>query len=57
MTHSAEMVRLLMERGADAPQGIWPHRDATSALTIATERGYDHSVDVIRREEERREAS
>ena len=29
------MVRLLMESGADARKGIYPHRDATSALTIA----------------------
>jgi ankyrin repeat protein len=57
MTRSAEMVRLLMEHGADARQGIWPHRDATSALTVATERGYDDIVEIIRREEERREAS
>jgi ankyrin repeat protein len=35
-----EMVRLLMERGADARAGISPHNDATSAITIATERGY-----------------
>ncbi len=30
-----EMVRLLMEHGADARRGIYPHRDATSPLTIA----------------------
>ncbi len=49
-----EMVRLLMQHGADARQGIWPHRDATSPLTMATERGYDDIVAIIRDEEGRR---
>jgi len=49
-----EMVRLLMQHGADARKGIWPHRDATSALTIATERGYTDIVAIIRDEERRR---
>jgi ankyrin repeat protein len=48
------MVRLLMENGADARIGIWPHRDATSALTFATERGYDEIVAIIHEEELRR---
>jgi hypothetical protein len=34
-----EMVRLLMECRADPHAGISPHNDATSALTIARERG------------------
>lgn len=42
------MVRLLMDRGADPFKGIWPHRDATRALTIATERGYDDIVAIIK---------
>lgn len=50
-----EMVRLLMERDSDARKGIWPHRDATSALTIATERGYSEIVGIIREEEQRRQ--
>ena len=48
-----EIVRLLMQHGADARQGIWPHRDATSPLTIATERGYADIVAIIRDEERR----
>lgn len=53
-----EIVRVLMEHGADARKGIYPHRDATSALTIATERGYDEIVAIIQEEEQRgREAS
>ena len=50
------MVRLLMEHGADARKGIYPHRDATSALTLAIERGYDEIVAIIREEEQRRQA-
>jgi ankyrin repeat protein len=52
-----EMVRLLMKHGADARVGIYPHRDATSALTIATERGYDEIVAIIQEEELRRAAA
>jgi ankyrin repeat protein len=48
------MVRLLMENGADARIGIFPHRDASSALTLARERGYDEIVAVIHEEELRR---
>ncbi len=48
------MVRLLMENGADARRGIWPHRDATSALRFAVERGFDDIVAIIHREELRR---
>ena len=48
-----EIVRLLMQHGADARKGIWPHRDATSPLTIATERGYADIVAIIRDEERR----
>ncbi len=46
------MVRLLLEAGADARKGIYPHRDATSALALASERGY-HDVVAIIEEEER----
>jgi ankyrin repeat protein len=48
-----EIVRVLMQHGADARKGIWPHRDATSPLTIATERGYAEIVAIIRDEEHR----
>ena len=49
-----EMVRLLMQHGADARKGIYPHRDATTPLTIATERGYADLVAIIREQEARR---
>ena len=45
------MVRLLMEAGADARKGIFPHRGATSALAIATDREYHDVVAVIENEE------
>ena len=51
---SAGMVRLLMQHGADARKGIYPRREATSALTLATERGYDEIVSIIGEEEQRR---
>jgi ankyrin repeat protein len=56
-SRSVEMTRLLMEYGADARKGVYPHRDATDALTIATERGYDEIAAVIRQEEQRRRAA
>jgi ankyrin repeat protein len=51
------MVRLLMEAGADARQGIFPHRDATSAFVIARDRDYSDIVAAIEQaEQHRREA-
>jgi ankyrin repeat protein len=49
-----EIVRLLMQRGADPHCGIWPHRDATGALTMADERGDAEIAAIIRDEESRR---
>src|SRR4029453_16237091 len=59
LNRDAAMARVLMELGADARQGIWPHRDATTAYTIARERGYDDVVAAIEQGEEgrRRRAS
>ena len=53
----ADVVRLLMRHGADARKGIWPHRGATSAFTLASERGYDEIVRIIEEEEAGRSAS
>lgn len=55
LDRAPELVRVLMEHGANARVGIYPHRDATSPLTIATERGYDELVAIIREEEQRRQ--
>jgi len=54
LNRSPEMTRLLMQHGADARSGIYPHRDATTAITLAAERGFDDIVAVIREEEQRR---
>ena len=51
----AAMVRLLMERGADAHSGIWPYRQDTQAVVMAAERGYDEIVDIIREQELKRD--
>jgi len=51
-----EMARTLMEFGADPHAGISPHSDATSPLTIATERRYDDIAAILREEEQRRKA-
>ena len=48
------MVRLLMAGGADARKGIFPHRDATTALALARERGYEDIVSAIEEEEQHR---
>jgi len=54
LRRDAVLVRLLMEAGADANKGIYPHRDATSALTMARERQYADIVAIIDGEERRR---
>jgi ankyrin repeat protein len=51
MKRLPEMVRLLMRHGANARQGIDPHRDATTAWTIAKEREYQEIVAIIEEEE------
>lgn len=48
------MVRLLMEAGADARKGIFPHRDATSAFALAQDREYTDIVAIIEDEERHR---
>lgn len=51
---NADMTRALMELGADARAGTWPHRSATTAIAIAKDRGYDEIMAIIEREEQRR---
>jgi ankyrin repeat protein len=51
LSRNAPMVKLLMEAGADARKGIWPNRDATSALTLARDREYSDVVAIIEEEE------
>ncbi len=54
LARNVEMVRLLMRYGADAHQGVYPHRDATSAYTLARERGYQDVLAALDEEEQRR---
>ena len=54
LSRNAPMVKLLMEAGADARKGIWPNRDATSALTLARDREYSDIVAIIEEEEQLR---
>ena len=49
-----EMVRVLAQHGANARVGVYPHRDATNPLAIASDRGYDEIIAIIRAEEQRR---
>ena len=44
VNRSPEMTRLLMQHGADARWGIYPHREATTAFTLVSDRGYDDIV-------------
>ncbi len=47
LNRDASMTRELMALGANARAGIWPHRDATTARTIASDRGYDEILKII----------
>jgi ankyrin repeat protein len=49
-----EIVRFLMQHGANPRKGIYPYRDATGALTLAADRGYTEIVEIMREEELRR---
>ena len=49
-----EIARLLMQYGANARAGVHPYRSATTAFTLAHERGYDEIVAIIEEEEQRR---
>jgi ankyrin repeat protein len=51
---AAEMVRLLMAHGANAREGVYPYREATTAHAIATQRGYDEIVRIIEEAEQDR---
>lgn len=54
LENDPEVVRLLMSHGADARDGVYPHREATTALAIAAQRGQTEVVRVIEEEEQRR---
>ena len=48
------IVRVLMEHGANARTGVYPHREATTPVVIAADRGYDEIVAIIKEAERRR---
>ena len=54
LAQDAEMTALLMELGSDARRGFWPHREATSALAIARDRGYTEILQIIEDAEAKR---
>ncbi len=49
-----EILRLLLDHGADPHKGIYPNRGATTAYILAKERNYDNLVAIMDEEEERR---
>jgi ankyrin repeat protein len=54
LQRQTEIVRFLMQQGADPSKGIWPHRSATAPYILAVERGYDDVVAIIEQEHARR---
>jgi ankyrin repeat protein len=56
MNRMPEMVRILMQLGANPNATVYPRYDASTPLIIAIERGYDEIAATIREEEKRREA-
>ena len=54
LARAPEMVRLLMANGANARDGVYPHRAATTAHAIAVQRGYSEIVGIIEEEEQKR---
>jgi ankyrin repeat protein len=56
LSRNEELTRVLMQFGADARTGFWPHRDATTAYAIAVDHEYGEIVATIEREEDNRRA-
>ncbi len=54
MNRQTEAVSLLMAAGADPNQGVYPHRDASTPLVMARDRGFDDILETINEELERR---
>ena len=48
------IVRTLMAHGANARDGVYPHREATTAHALAVSRGYSDIVRIIEEEEQKR---
>jgi ankyrin repeat protein len=54
LARAPEIVRMLMAHGANARDGVYPHRNATTAHAIALHRGYDDIIRIIEEEEQNR---
>jgi ankyrin repeat protein len=57
LARAPEMVRILMRHGANAHEGVYPYRDATTAHAIARQSGSDEIVRIIEDEENKRRSS
>lgn len=47
LARQPDIARVLLQHGASPHKGIWPHRDATTPLRMATERGYTELVNLM----------
>jgi ankyrin repeat protein len=47
LARAPEMVRILMQHGADARQGVYPYREATTPYALARQSGADEIVAII----------
>jgi ankyrin repeat protein len=57
LADAPDIVRLLMAHGANAREGVYPYREATTAHALALQRGHDEIVRVIElAEQEQRDA-
>lgn len=54
INRQTEAVSALMSAGADPNQGVYPHRDASTPLVMARDRGFDDVIETINEELERR---
>jgi ankyrin repeat protein len=54
LNRNPSIVRLLMANGANARDGVYPHREATTAHALAVARGDDETVRIIEEEEKQR---
>jgi ankyrin repeat protein len=54
LENAPDMVRILMAHDANAREGVYPHREATTAYAIAVQRGCDDIVRIIEEEEQKR---
>jgi ankyrin repeat protein len=54
LENAPDMVRILMAHDSNAREGVYPHREATTAHAIAVQRGYEDIVRIIEEEEQKR---